>query len=575
MGNLGEDGGVSLARIPPSSVEPPPPDTEPHAPPDHTYSESDLDKLLNLLEGSADDWQTSVDGQGSALSFLAKGWESMLQRQQEHAWHLCKNRLTRLRFIQDEEGQRRTFERIMALNDEPDVRLAAAVCPPMYEGYQIEAEEPVYERVGGWLRDYMTCVKHSQIPLAFHFWMGVLALSASARRNVYIELGGSRLWMDQYIFLVGRKGSGKSDAMRYAEEVLRRMNDQLWSLDSKDKKEERYEWRVNFLPEDSGREHIINELEAIGKRRVRDADLNETGEPVDATGLLLIDEMSVHYGQDNWGVSGKTPFYTSIAGRDHFVKGTVKRGRQEVRNMLFSMAGCSAPEWMRDVVTPHVLKGGFVDRVLYIYRSHTHRCYSPFDRPIIDPLMMEHLAAQLTHWAIPPLGMKRPAEFTTHAKDWMRERYKEDRMREIKALDEGHPMEERASLVRSTNQVSRLAVALSMSEAMFPTVDTGHLELAIAVLGVEDKYFAQFLGEVHRDKQADNLDKIKDQFRKCNWEIEGKALGQKLKNIKGLRLKKDREPYMNTLLANEDIMKDVRSGKGGRSVLWYVWIGEK
>jgi hypothetical protein len=559
MGHPGEDGGVSPAQIPP-------PTPEPAAPTGSLYSESDLDRLLDRLEAS--DWHTTTESQGAALSFLARGWQYMIQRQQERAWQVCKNRLTRLRFIPDEDGQRATFDRIMALDNEPDVRSAAAVHPGMYQDYQSEAEEPIYEQVGGWLGLYMECVKHNQIPLAFHFWTGVLVLSAACRRNVYIELGGSRIWMNQFIFLVGPRGSGKSEAMAYGRDLLVRMNEQLWDYDGRGKREERYEWQVNLMPEDSSQEHIINGLEAIGQRKVRDADLNETSEPVDATALLLIDEMSVHYGEDNWAVGKKTPFYVSIFGRDYYDKGTVKRGKQSIKNLCFSMAGCSAPEWMRDVITPHVLKGGFVDRTLYIYRKFTHRSYSQLDRPIIDPLMMQDLAASLTYWTKPPLGMKRPAQFTSAAKDWIRARYKADRARELEALDAGRLMEERASLVRSSNQVLKLATVLSMSDGMFPRVDVDHLKTAINVLDIEETHFSDFLGEVRRNKHADVLDRIKDYFRQSDWEVSRTQLMQRFKNTIGL--KRVMQTYIDTLLEDGSIGKETR----GRE-LWYVWIGDK
>lgn len=574
MGHLGENGSVST-----STDEAPTTDAaQVKLPTGSRYSESELDRLLDNLTASADEWMGTVDQQANALVFLNKGWPYTTERQRERAWNLCKNRLTRLRFVKDEQGrvdeggQRRTFERIMNLDNEPDVRLATAVHPSMYQSYQPEPEERAYEQVGGWLHLYMECVKHNQVPLAFHFWMGVLALSAAARRNVYVELGGSRAWLDRYIFLIGPKGSGKSNAMEYAQEVLVRMNNQLWEWDGRGTKVDRYEWQVNLLPEDATSEHIVNELEAIGQRKIRDDDLNETAEPVDATGLLLIDEMSVHYGQDSWGANAKIPFYTSISGRSRFTKGTVKRGRQTIENMLFSMAGCSAPEWMRDVVSPHVLMGGFVDRTLYIYRTFTHRCYDPLGRPIVDPLLMEDLAAQLVHWAKPPLGLKWPSQFTDSAKDWIRERYRADRMRELEALDGGHLMEERISLVRSSNQILKLATVLSMSERLFPMVDLSHLQIGLDLLTLEEQHFSDFMGEVRKTKKTDNLDRMKDYFRKRNWEMSRRDFNQKFKNIGWA---KDLELYVKTMLESGDIMKENRDTDAGRSQVWYVWVGER
>lgn len=545
MGDLDRANGLADDR----DDSQPPTETKPR------YTEDEIDHLLGLLERTAPDWSGSIDGQAEACVYLQRVWKWSIDRHRERAWAIVRPHLRRLRF--HPQAPRVAFEMLMQLPNELDVRRAVEVNPHLYKDYQPDRDEWIYTEVGGWLGRYMEYVRYNQVPLAFHFWSGVMALSAAARRNVYFQHVGDETFLNQFIFLVGPKASGKSIAMKRGVDVLKRMNRQIG---------DDHKWaHVHLMAEDSTQEGLLKDLEEINQIPRRDPRGWEVPESEgEACFILALDELAVQFGENTWAVGKKAPFYVQIYGNPDYTKSTVRDRKVDIKNICPNIFGCAAPEWFKEVITPHILKGGMVDRTLYIYRQGSQRSYDPLSVPTPDPILAEQLASELLRWSMPKTDVKKRAWFDSEVKEWIQDTYSDERREEIETLSFGDQGPKRASLVRSYLQILKLGVVLSLSDESFPLVTLHQVQLARELLYAEDRWYDKFMNIIRRKEDAEVYDVLEAYFRESGWEVYHADLIQRFKKSIGPR--KVIMRYVATLLDDETLVKDMTGVK-----LKYVW----
>jgi hypothetical protein len=550
------------------------------------YTPSNLTKLLEVTKDPR--WEDNLDAMTQTITFIHRGWKSLTDSERAQVFDAVGQKFPRIRKIPEDReidvlgrgvvNQRRyLFGILMSLESDIDIHDALLCDPEAFPEFIYSEDEELYLELGGFLGEFIDVYKHCQVPVAFLFWSGVMVLSAVARYNLYVKLGNYTEKLNIFAFLVGPSGSGKSDAMGFGRDLLLRTNRHLLSEklnpDGTPNGEilERPDWRINLIPSDSTPEGIIDYLEEVGKLRQLDSQGNFTDRAVHCTGILLVDEVADHWGEDNWGSGRKTPFYTSIYSRDYHEKQTVARGRQTLENLCFSLMGCGAPEWFKDVVSPHVLKGGFVDRTHYIYRRGSIRNYSNLDVPIKDPLRAESLAHWLTQWARSPVGIRRRAMFSEEAVEWIRNNYTLDRDQEIK-IQQGSELPSEDDLdgtqVRNYNHIVKMAVILSISDDSFPDVTLHHIKLASRIIEEEKRWFSVFMGQVTQNSTSHKMQAIKDYFRRQNWRAqEGRMCAALFKKVGNKR------EIMSLLeeLVEAGLVKLVKRGKAVRDNEWEAY----
>lgn len=546
------------------------------------YDSSTVERLVRELEKAGD---LSLELQASTMASLSRIWSrGMTEQQRTRAEQFLLPRLERFHGLEPEEQHRR-FQQVVHLPSEVEVRRAVTAHAEELPQYEIQPEERTYLKERGWLGEYLSYCHHNHVPLGFHYWVGMLVLGAVSRRNIYIDLGLGTSYLNHYMFLVGPSGQGgKSAAAEVGVDMLRRVNRHVDTLSFRENRtvydEDRATWRgdgsawhINILAQDSTPEAIVDELYAIGKRREHDELGHLTPQFVDCTGLLYMDEVSVHFGPANWAVEKKGPLYTSIYATDSFEKVTSGKGRKYLKNLCFSMLGCGDPVWFKSAVTEHILKGGFVDRSLYIYRPATRRIYDPLSVPMLDPLAAEDLAQRLVQLTRPDRGgfdLSRPARFTPDAERYIKERYREERQKEI---DMGGVLPtRRTTVVRGFQYILKVATTLAISEqlgrGLYPLVDISHVIRADEVLTIEEESNKRFFEMIRERSDAEIYDLIEQFF----WENELTAYHSELvqrfkrRNITSKALKM----YMNTLIDEGSVERFFDGRKEG-----YRWLKAK
>ena len=131
--------------------------------------------------------------------------------------------------------------------------------------------------------------------------------------------------------------------------------------------------------------------------------------------------------------------------------------------MALSMIACCAPDWFRENITEDVRKGGLVDRIIFVHRAPTNRCY-PIPPPL-DPLQANDLAQQLKKWA--KVKEKTVIRAQGSAKEWFKHWYR-------RMWQEERDRGDADPTVRTTKRQSvylwKLSSLLSMSYGEFPEV---------------------------------------------------------------------------------------------------------
>lgn len=450
-------------------------------PPYNAELETRLNALLEYTSRDPTGFRENFWEQALVVSRLATIWPKLTASQQTQAREILLPNLPRLDYSDTPASE---LTRVLKLGREIDIQRALCWTPDHKKVWKPEVGEGVYNGVTGWLGQYLEHVKYNSVPLAYHFWSGVVCISAAARRNFYVERDAYRIWMNMFIILTGVKGTTKSFAYDQAIDILRRLNKYL-GMENKIR-------HVNLFPEDATQEFIVQELAGLNyKQMVNVPGLDGWMEPAlgDATALIHCDELSNFLGKGTYNISKKAPFLTSICFGSTYGKGTKGEGQATIENMAVGVFALTAPEWMRGTIHSDAMSGGLVDRWEIIHRPMcVERAYSKPE--ILDPVRAGQLAADLQKLAHPPSAGRQMMLNTPAAEEWFEDLYYS--LHDKRKHELYNPNVK--SLGRFTNQILRLGAILALSDFdTIPMIGLNHLQKAKEILDVEEPFFADFI----------------------------------------------------------------------------------
>jgi hypothetical protein len=465
--------------------------------------------------------------------------------------------------VRDDPRPQRAAEGMMALGRgrramEEISRAVKAGIMPAVPWLGMPGEE-IYETLAsGWIASYLQWVRNAEVPLGYHFWAAITAIGAAARFNIFIDRGIEDIRLNHYVVLVGERAAGKSIARDAALDILERMNRHIEPDPDKF-----HPSHVRLMPEDTNQETLVRKL-AAWSTTARDAESGEVVKRnVDSTGLLALDELASFLGKDQWAVGKRLPFLTTLYNRTDYVYETQSGGRHHLRNIALSMLACSAPEWMKETITPLLFGGGFMDRCQFISRSPVSKSVRsyPTAQPR-DPLIANHLAGWLVQWAHRPQRLELLAD--PEAADWYDEWYNRLGIR-------GSSEEEiTTSTKRQANRLWRLAGILAMSEECAPWIRQRHFAKGHQLLLEEDREFIRFMAKMNESPAVSHMDYLQGVLLRHGGSMLRSDLFQIVRRRKGLSPpKRYATPYLESMEA-EGRLKITREGRGVR----YTLVGE-
>jgi hypothetical protein len=403
---------------------------------------------------------------------------------------IWKDRFPRTRECPDPEAALRA---VLDLSNSMEVHKALRVRASSYAEYQMVRGEEVYRRPGDlneWFGRALEYAMLNPAPLGYHWWAMAAVLGAGCQNRVYMAEGAQEIWPNWYLILGGRKNCGKSAAMNIAMEVIGKVHEKLVARGPDDPL-----WRhkrIKVLAEDA----TLKGLQMDLARRLDETETDPEN-PVDATGILPLDEMATYFGKHTFQVTEKYPFFNKCKNTPYHGKATGE-GTIELFNTAITIIACCAPAWLRGTIQLEQLGGGFWDRCMVVYRKPVRvraKQYPNWELPPRDPVECSWLAQYLVN--ILDYPKKIPAFLSTEAKQFMSDVHRRLLAEEHYYEDIHGHVDEIISAGRMTNFINQTAMQIALGVAIRDPLEIPieDVEMATRIVETEMHSLRQFLAE--------------------------------------------------------------------------------
>ena len=193
------------------------------------------------------------------------------------------------------------------------------------------------------LKNFMTWNEGTEVPDQYYFWSGISALAAIVNGRVWINMGRYEIFPNMYIVLLGPPATGKTSAMRRAEEIVRTYEDISVSAQS-----ETPEGLVRFLRD----------------KCVRTFDLSGVPTPYTPVTCFL-SELSNFFSKD---AQGMIDLLTGVwdCGGKNFHRRTKGQGEDMLPRPNINLIACTTQDWITTYLKSDIIGGGFTRRVNFI-----------------------------------------------------------------------------------------------------------------------------------------------------------------------------------------------------------------
>ena len=194
----------------------------------------------------------------------------------------------------------------------------------------------------GWLQTYRKYIYQQEAPDSFHFWIGMSVISATLRRNVWIDRKAYQIYPNLYVFLVAESAAcRKSVAMELGLDLLSTNED------------------IRIIHERTTLEGLLDVMKRV--EITPDKKIKPDGSVV-----LHADELSNLFGKATYItdlVSFLTAAYTAKAKLDFYTR---NKGIARVRNPCPVVLAGTTPEQLGEIFPVMTLSSGFMGRVILI-----------------------------------------------------------------------------------------------------------------------------------------------------------------------------------------------------------------
>lgn len=455
------------------------------------------------------------------------------------------------------------FDTIVKLPSEEDVARALAYQPRSSSRYPGEEVYPT----DGWLGEYLRWCQEGEVPLGWHFWAGVAALSAACHRHIFMDRGSFFLYPVHSIFLTGPSGLRKTQALDTALAVIEAANRQIseeWKHDLRTRFSvmQDFDPRIRLLPNDANFLSLLLTLKGQTTAPLGDESVNFPTE-LDSCGLLALGELGTFLSKDGFAVGKTIDTLISLCDAPRQYRyTTVRQGSLILNNVALTVLACTTPHWLRENMTARMFLGGLASRILFIHRSSAGgRCYST--PASLDPVARETLGAWLALLGRRP---KTPMRLSPDADRRFDEWYRDNHTR----LDSG-TLDERLGgyFRRKDGHVLRLAMILALTYEETREVSLERFEQALRIIDHEETPMLECFAEVARHPDAPLIHLIVQHVRRVGM-IQHSDLLRRCHHFEGIG--KRFPELLDMAIAMRYIVKAPPSE--GRRGVWYMPLFE-
>lgn len=293
-----------------------------------------------------------------------------------------------------------------------------------------------------WVDNIVRSTSEAESPERFQWWSAMCAISATVRKNVFLDRFHYKLYPNLYVFLVAKSGLRKSNPVTLAKKLVQSANGT----------------RVI-----TGRNSVQAVLKELGKPHPLDNGtvLRE------ASAFMVSGELAAFLVKDPEALTIFTDLYDTYANEPEW-KNTLKTAGVDVlKHPCITLLGATNEEHFRDAVPSTAIGGGFIARTLIVMEHQRRVINSLMYAPKHKPPAVDKLAEYLKELS------KVNGEFVIcpSSKKLYDEWYKF-----IAGMDHD---DRTGSIERLGDTVLKVAMVLSLADDFSLFITDAHMEMAI------------------------------------------------------------------------------------------------
>jgi hypothetical protein len=224
--------------------------------------------------------------------------------------------------------------------------------------------------MSNWINKIVQGTSEAESPERFQYWSAVCAISASVRKNVYLDRFYYILYPNVYVFLVAKSGLRKGNPVTLAKRIVK---------------------EANTTRVITGRNSVQAVLKDLGKPHPFDNGtvLRE------ASAFMASGELASFLVKDPEALTILTDLYDTYANEPEW-KNTLKTaGTDVLKHPCITLLGATNEEHFRDAVPSTAIGGGFIARTLIVMEHRRRTINSLMSKPKITPPSDKELAEYL------------------------------------------------------------------------------------------------------------------------------------------------------------------------------------
>jgi hypothetical protein len=337
---------------------------------------------------------------------------------------------------------------------------------------------------GSWIRHYLEYTEGQESPEIFHFWVSISLISACLGRKVYLDRGYFNLYPNMYIVLLAESEEcAKSTAIRIGIDKI--LGD------------EKMEDKPAMFAQKATPQALVETL--VEETGVPDANMIVTK---NAEVYIHASELSVLLGKREKNTELLTILTDLYDCQDKWAYKTRFKGWEQVCNLCINLIAATTPRWLRESISKDAIGGGFTNRIVFIYVSHTDRS---FPNPTHSP-EKEELKIKLVHDLSLIRRFKGSYEWGAGAKDWYAEWYEGNAIKLKKSPE--------LYVRRKKDLILKVAMCISASEKDDRIIDIKDLEIAVNAVNKVEEYLPIAIALISSTTMGDDTRSVLEIIRK-------------------------------------------------------------
>ena len=345
-----------------------------------------------------------------------------------------------------------------------------------------------------WLHSLEYYLSDTESPAEYNTWVGISAISASLRRNAYIEYGKYNIYPNQYIILVGPPAVGKGTAMMPVTDIMKDAG------------------TVNCISDRITSEKLVEMLSNgfVSTKTIGGQITSLT----DHSALIISTELPIFLQTSEWMM----PLMCDMWEGKPFSYATKTKNSFVANDICVSLIGGCVPDYIRKLNkdATSAVTGGFTSRCIFVYCSERSKVIA---WPSTNSNMSK-LKADLIDDLQDISTIRGEFKFTTDARLLWENAY---------PLITVDPFESEVMMGfkgRMKTHIFKTAMALSASASNDMTITRTHLQQAITLINsIRDKVDITFRA-VGESPMAASQERIR-------MYIERKGLASRAQILKG------------------------------------------